>query len=885
MQVKFIQKILLISVLLATLFLGSCKDDYMYDDGKRPDSLHSSIYDYLKEDGNFKYYLRLIDDLNYTEVLSKTGSKTLFPVRDDAFQRFFDSLNAYGVTSYEELSWAQKRSIFDAGMIDMAYLTHMLPNVVGNNSVGEGLALRHNSSNTFLDSISFVRDEVLFANPYWSRFSGKGLYLVDNENATSIVHFTPENMTTRGITAEDFSTIYNGASYVTDGIYINGIRIIEKNISCLNGYIHIMEDLILPPKNMAQLIRDNGQTELFNKLMNKFSMPVPGNLVELSSGNQTVSSAVYNYYNGISPDRPQITDSVFVKRYFNESTYSSDYNDNPLSNYGLLYYDPTDNGYPSGSIEQDMGVMFVPTDQAMEDYLNSSKGSYLRDIYGSWDNVPTYLLSLFLKNHQKKSFLTSLPHYWGEMNDESSFFMGVTKSDIIKSYQANNGIVYVTNKVYPPIDYQCVYGPVLTSTLAKITSRAIQDVQMKFYLYLRSMENMYNLIVPVDDAFQNYKDPITWAQGTNNRQIWSFYYVPERDIVYADVYSATESGGKGSYIKTLGAADTKSSNDMNNEEYKASEQYQINNRLRDILDTHIVVGQMTGNVMSGYLNDGRTPYELTKGGSTIKATGTGDAVLMTGGGDIEQNVAPAQIIKSSSVSGIYDSDNGRTYFIDRILQDPFKSVYTVMGEHSEYKRFFDLLKGNANVFAYFTAAKDNDIQAIFTSKVTSSSTGIGMVVNSFNNYRYTIFIPTEDALNTAFAEDPNLYTWEEIEAEEDYDTKKTWTLYLLGFLKNHFMDNSVYINGNSFSDMLYETAAPDPNGKFYKLKVSSSGSDLVVKNETETVVANVLTTDTGLYNLMSRDYIVDNSTVSNAKNIVSSSRAVIHLINKALMVE
>ena len=55
----------------------SCRDEYYYDD-REPDFLGASIYDYLESEGRFNYFMKVIEDLNYKEVLAKTGSKTLF---------------------------------------------------------------------------------------------------------------------------------------------------------------------------------------------------------------------------------------------------------------------------------------------------------------------------------------------------------------------------------------------------------------------------------------------------------------------------------------------------------------------------------------------------------------------------------------------------------------------------------------------------------------------------------------------------------------------------------------------------------------------------------------------------------------------------------------
>ena len=98
------------------------------------------------------------------------------------------------------------------------------------------------------------------------------------------------------------------------------------------------------------------------------------------------------------------------------------------------------------------------------------------------------------------------------------------------------------------------------------------------------------------------------------------------------------------------------------------------------------------------------------------------------------------------------------------------------------------------------------------------------------------------------------------------------------------MDNSVTISGKNIGNMTYETAARQDNGKFYKLVVADNGANLDVTSELSGVKASVVKTE-GLYNLLTRDYIVDNSDYTKATKIVSSSRAVIHLINKALKFE
>ena len=128
----------------------SCSDDYDLDD-KKPNFLGGSIYDELKSLGNFKTTIRLIDDLNYTDVMSKTGSKTLFVANDEAYDAFFKN-NPWGVKSYEGLTMAQKRILFNGAQLNNAYVVEMMSNCENGE---KNLCLRQVSSAAATDSVPF----------------------------------------------------------------------------------------------------------------------------------------------------------------------------------------------------------------------------------------------------------------------------------------------------------------------------------------------------------------------------------------------------------------------------------------------------------------------------------------------------------------------------------------------------------------------------------------------------------------------------------------------------------------------------------------------------------------------------------------------------------
>ena len=99
-------KKLILYASLMCMGIASCTKDYLVPEDELPEWLGASIYEELKNpkslDGTFNTYLRLIDDLAYTDVLSKTGSKTIFPANDAAFEAFFkDGKNVFGVDGVE----------------------------------------------------------------------------------------------------------------------------------------------------------------------------------------------------------------------------------------------------------------------------------------------------------------------------------------------------------------------------------------------------------------------------------------------------------------------------------------------------------------------------------------------------------------------------------------------------------------------------------------------------------------------------------------------------------------------------------------------------------------------------------------------------------------
>lgn len=865
---------------LSLPLLHSCKDDYVYDD-KEPDWLNGTLYGFFEKNQDFRAYKALIDDLGHNDMLNRTGSVTLFPAKDEAFSRYFAGLGKTGdvVQLVHEMPLSTKKYLFNSSMLNMTYLAHQLANVESSDvGGGEGMALRRNTIVTYLDSVPYISTGEMPQNLFWKRFETKGgVYLADNGNRP-MVHFTPGFYANSALSESDWNVITKGNEdmpYDPVGIYINGKHVKPENedLICENGYIHVPDDVIEPQDNMAEIINKESQMSVFSGLMEKFAFP---------HFNAEIDRQV-KISKGLSTDN---NDSlVFVKRYFNridfdkvEDNVAGDVN---VTSYGMLLYDPAQNTWGG---KMDMGAFFVPSNEALENYWNSAEGAFLRDNYGSLDEVSTNVISAFIQNHQRVSFKGSYPHTWDVMTDPTGLEMGVKPEHIERTFMANNGVVYQTNKVFAPVDYQSVYAPVLVSGQTSIMNPIIKneqdnDFNLKYHFYLRSLDNQYNLLVPTDEAMGYYRDPITWAiwanGGVDSREVWSFRL--DRGNVLADVYKVNPDGTKGAFLRTVG-------NDDNGK-------WIINNRLTDILDMHIVVADDETSPYSGFIDDESHDVLISKGGSLLLPEGTGENVKVKAGGEIEEGLDPAKVVyaEDGNRKAYYQMENGHTFFVDKILQDPFKSVYTVMTGQPKFEKFFSLLLGDEDVMSFIMNDESNaDLESIFSNMKTEQSIGIGSVVSTFQNYRYTVLVPTDEAVDKAFEEDPNLMTWEEISELIDHNETPEVVgqkvRYLLEFLHYHFIDGIIPVSDKAIVNGEYETAARRAEGKgFTPIHAQSTNGRLTFACTVNNQVANVLTDDPSCYNLLTRDFIVnDGNDPSKATQIVASSRAVIHMVDRAL---
>lgn len=836
-------------ILLAGAGLSqSCTQDVLEG---QPSWLGNSIYEQLKNYGNYNYTLRLIDDLNQTTVLSQTGSKTLFIADDDAFETFFKS-NNWGVRRYEDLSTGQKKILLNSAMINNAYLIELLSNLSGN-PPQEGQCMRRETAVSVLDSVARFMPAEMPETEYWSSYrkNARGILLLRDNTGKPMIHFLPAFMRYNKITDEDLRILTNGESNSIADSWVNGKKVIESDITCKNGYIHKVDGVMSQSDNMAEIINKHANMSTFAKMLSRFSAPY-------------YDDAATKEYNRLYNN----TDSVFTLKYFSQSGNTGSYGsqqkgamtNDPKGNVveSTLLFDPGWNQYyPSGSSDKDLhydcGAMLVPTNQALETWWNGG-GKVLQDMYGSWDNVPTKVLVKLLNIGMVNSFSETVPSKFDNIVDNTTkVSIGIKPADVDSCFMGCNGVVYLINKVFAPADYSSVSFPALVNekTMNVIYWGISSIPNNSFEPYLNSMDSYYSFFIPTNTAMLNYVDPCSY--GNSTQILYQFYFDNDTKTVKAHRYKYNMAS------QTIVAG----------ESLPDATDSQVQNRLVDMINNLIVVG----NVESGQT------YYKTKSGGYLKIANAGNVGSMTvsGGLQVEQN----RTLKIQSITDKSQDGNGKSYVLnDQMPLTSQKSAYSILKEHPEYSKFYELMIGSGSV---------KSADALMKAK-SGSYTCADMNISLFDAYNYTIYVPTNEAIESLHNAGILPY-WSDIEAltAADFDgnntafrkAKETLATRIINFLKYHLQDNSVIIGGDNNDAVRYETFSNDPKTKrFYSVTVTSDGSNLSVKDqmgETRHVV-----TTSGLYNIQGREYWIKNKDTDNDE-IYNASDIVVHQIDGALL--
>ena len=852
-----------IALLVGGFVFLSCQQ---YDlDEKAPEGWGNSIYSWLDEQGNYTNTVRMINDLNYQEVLGKTGSKTLFVADDAAYERFFSN-NPWGVKRYENLSLAQKKMLLFGNMIDNSIQLNSLSTIQGK-PLKEGQAMRRFSALSEYDTIPVLKTQDMPDNKYWKRHreSGKDMVCMEDGSAVPMLLFLEAQMSNNRITNEDYNFLFNNTINRQAGdASVNGINVVEDNIRCANGFIHRTGEVVTPLPNMAELIAKKPQVSLFNSLLERFCAPYP-------DGKDLAKTERYNYLYNTS------VDTVYTKHFFNEKRgVQIDETPDGGSVPAQLMFDPEWNSYYSTSNkdasegnaaeQRDMAVMMVPTDAAMREYWEGT-GKPLSENYASWNDVPDDVIIKLLNVNMLPSFTSSVPSKFSAILNDANDPMGVDIADIDSVWMTCNGAVYLNNKVYSPTAYVSVSFPALINRNMKIIDWAI--TQCKYNVYLNALGSDYSFFIPTNDALIEYIDPCSY--GKQNLQLLSFRWDETKkadERVYAVLYNYNQETGERDSVGIV------------------NNYYRITKCLQDILDTHIVIGRVW---------EGKNTYFRTKNGTGIRVTNPTNESNMTVEGSYQMNEGqPLRVTRVYDQRKEIAGGNGKSYVLEgQPIMGTRLTVYDQLAAHPKYfGKFLELLEGSGLLEKIHNLGTGND---------NDNKACGGTNISVFNTYHYTIYVPSNDAIEQ-LQKDGKLSSWEQVDLDHQAgndDKALSDSINIVNFLKYHIQDNALYIGAQNESGDFETSLINKKTRRFYMVKSQLNDDEIIVldavdqnnmRNGEPTTMHTVkklsYVDDDGiqkdLYNIQAREYLYNNKDATTATELYTTSSAVIHLIDKPL---
>ena len=835
--------------------LTSCQE---YDlDEKSPEGWGNSIYSWLDGQGNYTNTVKMINDLNYQEVLGKTGSKTLFVADDAAYERFFSN-NPWGAKSYNDLTAPQKKMLLFGNMLGNSIQLNSLSTIQGN-PLKEGQAMRRFSELSEWDTVPILRPQDMPDNKYWKRHreSGKNMVCLEDGTAVPMLLFLEAMLSNNRITNDDYNFLFNHkTNRKTGDASVNGIDVVEDNIRCANGFIHRTAEVVPSLNNMAELIAGKPQVSMFNHLLERFCAPYP-------DGKDLAKTERYNYlYNAH-------VDTVYTKRFFNDKkgaavTETPDGRGVPAK----LPFDPEWNSYYSASNksasegaaaeQRDMAVMMVPSNKAMEEYW-TGVGKPLSENYATWDDVPDDVIIKLLSVNMLPSFTSSVPSKFDGILNDANDPMGVEVADVDSVWMACNGAVYLTNRVFSPTAYISVSFPALVNRTMKIIDWAI--TQCQYNVYLNALGSDYSFFIPTNNALIEYIDPCSY--GKNTLQLLSFRWDEskrEEERVSAVVYNYDPATGERDSVGTV---------------TMATNQARIERCLRDILDTHIVIGKVW---------EGKNTYFRTKNGTGIRVTNpTKEDDMYVEGSyqmyDSKNRLKIARVYDQRKKEDGGPGGNGKSYVLEgQPIMGTRKTVRDQLADYPELANFLELMDGSG-LF--------ETIHNLGTGKESDNKACGGTNVSLFNTYHYTIYVPSNAAIKQ-LQDEGKLPTWEQVEAAHEAGNEikaANDSVAIVNFLKYHIQDNALYIGAQNESGDFETSLINNKTKRFYMLKANLKDDSIEVTDGTgakHTVTKAKDAEGKDLYNIQAREYLYDSNDAKTATNLYTTSSAVIHLIDGPL---
>ncbi len=304
---------------LLSLCLSGCQEEFggYYD---QPGWVTASSETILKQRGDCKTYLKLVDKTLFSKQVEGSGQYTFLVPTDEAFASFFAN-NPYGYHDVDDIPDEVAARMVSSWMMYNSYPCDTLSNVLQSfNSWSVDEAFKHKTP-----SYDLIREEVIDGvkcQVYDFPATGDRFALKNNaptwKNNRFLPIYTERFNNNNSISSDDWAKVV-GSTFSPYGNYLQA-GIIDAGSSaknpgdlyCQNGVIHLVDKVVMPLENMDALIRTYGDGSAKDEpeSAKQGAWKLLNNILNYKKGNgeyqflmYTESSAAAHYFEKAYPDR------------------------------------------------------------------------------------------------------------------------------------------------------------------------------------------------------------------------------------------------------------------------------------------------------------------------------------------------------------------------------------------------------------------------------------------------------------------------------------------------------------------------------------------------------------------------------------------------------
>lgn len=277
-KTKKLLRLALVFLFGAALVTG-CKDDF---DGyfDIPDSMEGPIYDQLASRPELSEFVKAIDRIPLMKnIINTSGLYTVFAPTNDAVKKYFETQTRYpGKTKIEDFdvekvvvegdtkikpdSIALSQFVEAHLAIDMYFhydFKHFIPDeIVGSSGFGFGSVTDRNRYSTRYKEQNYI--ETLYNEQYLDGLVSRNRVRKVRPQYKSL-NIYPYKYLRRHNIVNEFAELYKVEDPIgSDDLFVNGIRVIEKDIAAVNGVIHIVEGVLEMQPNLDMYLKENNPT-------------------------------------------------------------------------------------------------------------------------------------------------------------------------------------------------------------------------------------------------------------------------------------------------------------------------------------------------------------------------------------------------------------------------------------------------------------------------------------------------------------------------------------------------------------------------------------------------------------------------------------------------